>query len=47
MNNSSSFKTKLLPIYVQLNLTNLCQIYGLEILKFMFKYKNKLSPTVS
>ena len=44
INNSSSFKTKLLPIYQQLNLINLFQIYKLEILKFMFKYKNKTLP---
>ena len=43
-NNSTSFKTKLMPIYQQLHLMNLCQIYKLEILKFMFKYKNKTLP---
>ena len=44
INNSTSFKTKLMPIYQQLNLMNLSQIYKLEILKFMFKYKNKTLP---
>ena len=44
INNSTSFKTKLMPIYQQLNLMNLCNIYKLEILKFMFKYKNKTFP---
>ena len=44
INNSTSFKTKLMPIYQQLNLMNLCQIYKLEILKFMYKYKNKILP---
>ena len=44
INNSTSFKIKLMPIYQQLNLMNLCQIYKLEILKFMFKYKNKTLP---
>ena len=33
-----------MPIYQQLNLMNLCQLYKLEILKFMFKYKNKTLP---
>ena len=33
-----------MPIYQQLNLMNLCQIYKLEILKLMFKYKNKTLP---
>ena len=33
-----------MPIYQQLNLMNLCQIYKLEILKFMLKYKNKTLP---
>ena len=33
-----------MPIYQQLNLMNLCQIHKLEILKFMFKYKNKTLP---
>ena len=47
MNNSSSFKTKLLPINLKLNIMNLCQIYKLQILQFMFKYKIKLFPTVS
>ena len=47
INNSTSIKTKLMPIYQQLNLMNLCQIYKLEILKFMFQYiKIKLSKTV-
>ena len=46
INNSTSFKTKLMPIYQQLNLMNLCQIYKLEIIKFMFKYKKELSQTV-
>ena len=44
INDSTSFTTKLMPIYQQLNLMNLCQIYKLEILKFMFKYKNKTLP---
>ena len=33
-----------MPIHQQLNLMNLCQIYKLEILKFIFKYKNKTLP---
>ena len=44
INNSTSFKTKLNPIYQQLNLMNLRQIYKLEILNFIIKYKNKTSP---
>ena len=44
MNNSSSFKTKLLPTYQKVNLMNLCQIHKLEIIKFMFKHKNKTLP---
>ena len=44
INNSTSFKTKLLSIYQQLNLMNLCQIYKLETLKFRFKCKNKTLP---
>ena len=44
INNSTSFKTKLMSIYQQLNLMNLRQIYKLQILKFMFKYKNKTLP---
>ena len=44
INNSTSFKTKLMPIYQQLNLMNLCQIYKLEIVKLLFKYKNKTLP---
>ena len=44
MNNSCSFKLKLLPIYQKLNLMNVCQIYKLEVLKFMFKYTNKTLP---
>ena len=39
INNSTSFKTKLMPIFQQLNLMNICQIYELETLKFMSKYK--------
>ena len=34
-----------MPIYQQRNLMNLCQIYELEILQFMFKYKNKTLPS--
>ena len=44
INNSISFKKKLLPVYQQLNLMNLCQIYKLETLIFMFKHKNKTLP---
>ena len=44
MNNSTFFKTKPMPIYQQLNLMNLCQIYKLEIL--CLNIKIKLSQTV-
>ena len=35
-----------MPIYQQLNLINLCKIYKLEILKFMFTYSTVLKTTL-
>ena len=47
MDNSSSIKTKLPPMYQQLNLMNPCQIYKLEILQLFLNLEIKLSPTAS
>ena len=41
---TNRYKTKLLPLYNQLNLLKLNQIFELEVLKFVFKFKNKLLP---
>ena len=45
MTGSSFFQTKLFPIYCELNLLKLSNIYKLEVLKFVYKFRVKLLPS--
>ena len=47
MTKTSFFKTRLSPIYRQLNFLNLTSIFELEVIKFVYKFKNKTLPTCS
>ena len=44
MTKTSFFKTRLSPIYRQLNFLNLSSIFELEVIKFVYKFKNKPLP---
>ena len=44
MTKTSFFKTRLSPIYRQLNFLNLSSIFELEVIKFVYKFKNKTLP---
>ena len=41
MTKTSFFETRLSPIYHQLNFLNLSSIFELEVVKFVYKFKNK------
>ena len=41
---TSFFKTKLSPLYIQLNLIKLKDIYELEVLKFVFRFIKNYLP---
>ena len=45
MTGSSFFRTKLFPIYCELNLLKLSNIYILEVLKFVYKFRARLLPS--
>ena len=42
--NTLFFKTKSLPLYSQLKLLKVHNVYSLEVLKFVYKYKKKILP---
>ena len=44
MTKTSFFKTRLSPIYRQLNFLNLSSIFELEVIKFVYKFKKKTLP---
>ena len=45
MTGSSFFRSKLFPIYCELNLLKLSNIYKLEVLKFVYKFRATLLPS--
>ena len=45
MTGSSFFRIKLFPIYYELNLLKLRNIYKLEVLKFVYKFRARLLPS--
>ena len=46
ISNTFKFKTKLLPLYQELNILKFHNIYRLEVIKFMNKYKNGKLPAL-
>ena len=46
MTKTSFFKTRLSPIYRQLNFLNLSSIFELEVIKFVYQFKKKTLPSL-